>query len=60
MFDVVGGGQQGVSGERLKALGRILQINEEILSEVADQFEIGYATMVAYEDFQMYYFEVFS
>ena len=36
LFDIMGGGQQFITGERLKTLGRILQINDEIMQEVAD------------------------
>lgn len=49
-----------ISGERLKTLGKILGITDEYMNEVAEQIDISYASLVQYEEFQMYYFEIFQ
>ena len=49
-----------VTGERLKVLGRIIGINDDILTEIAESFEITYTSLIQFEDFQMYYFDVIS
>lgn len=35
-------------------------INDDILSEVAEMMEFMYSSVIGFEDFQIYYFEVFS
>ncbi|CDW73237.1 UNKNOWN [Stylonychia lemnae] len=60
LFDIVAAGQINISGERMKLLGRIISINEDIMQNICDQFDVGFTTIVSYEDFQMYYFEVFQ
>eukprot|EP00347_Sterkiella_histriomuscorum_P004642 403359675 len=60
LFDIIGAGQQYISGERLKLLGRILAVNQEIMQEVLDQFDLTYTSIIQFEDFQMFYFEVFQ
>lgn len=37
-----------------------MNINEDIMSDVAEQFDINYSTLIQFEEFQMYYFEVFQ
>jgi hypothetical protein len=61
LFDVIGGGQNYVSGERSKVLARAIGVSERVIDETADE-TCGFtcATMVGFQDFQLLYFEMFS
>ena len=48
-----------ISGERLKTLGRIIGVSEESLALVAEEFEIHYSSAIQFEEFQMYYYDLF-
>jgi len=37
LFDIVGGGQNLISGERAKILARIIGISEKVVDEAADE-----------------------
>ena len=46
LFDIIGGGQQVISGERLKTLGKILGITDEYMNEVSEQIDMNYASVI--------------
>jgi hypothetical protein len=61
IFDILAAGQPLITGERLKTLGiRVLSINDEIIEDVSMQHGIKYSSMVGFEEFQVFYFEVFQ
>ena len=49
-----------VSTERLKSLGRIIGVMEESLNVVAEMLDFNYNSSIWFEDFQAYYYEIFS
>ena len=51
MFDIVGGGQQFITGERLKTIGRIIGINEQILDDTAEANGICFTKLISFDDF---------
>lgn len=51
LYDIVGGGQHIISGERLKTLGRVLGITEEYLNEVGESLDIKSSTLINYESY---------
>lgn len=61
LYDILGGGQHFVSGERSKTLARIVGISESVIDDTADEIcGINASSIVAFADFQMLYFEIFS
>lgn len=61
IFDILSAGQPIITGERLKALGkRVLAIHEEIIDDIANGQGLKYSSMVGFEEFQVFYFEVFQ
>lgn len=61
LFDILGGGQHFVSGERAKVLARQIGVSEKVIDETADEVcGFNSASMVGFNDFQMLYFEIFS
>ena len=50
-----------ITGERLKTLGRrVISLNDSLIDEVAEKQGIRYSTVITYEHFQAFYFEVFE
>ncbi len=61
LFDILGAGQPLITGERLKVLGlRVLSIKDDIIDEVAQNQHLKYSSVVGFEEFQVFYFELFS
>lgn len=61
LFDIVGAGQPVITGERMRVLGeRVLGIIDEVMDSVFEAHGLSYKSMCSFEDFQVYYFEVFS
>ena len=60
-FDIVAGGQQQITSERAKTLGRMLGLSEALIDSASDEiFELTESTLMQFEDFQLFYFELFS
>ena len=62
LFDIIGGGQSNITGERAKVLGRtLIGISENLLDDCCENmFDICQSSILAYEDFQLLYFELFN
>ena len=61
LFDILGAGQPLITGERLKVIGaRVLSIKDEFIEGVCERQEIKYSSVITYEEFQMFYFELFK
>lgn len=60
LFDILGGGQHFVSGERAKGLGRCLGFAEYEIDETAEEIGITSYSLVNFPDFQMLYYKIFS
>lgn len=60
LFDILGGGQLYVSGERAKVLARVVGIAEQVVDGAAENQNLTQCSMVGFPDFQMLYFEIFS
>jgi len=60
-FDIVGGGQQAITGERAKVLARMMGCNEQLIDSTAEEvFEFSQSSLVYFEDFHLLYFEIFK
>ena len=62
LFDIIGGGQNVITGERAKVLGRTLMgLSESMLDECSEEIlDLGQASLVTYDEFQLLYFEIFK
>ena len=62
LFDIVGGGQNVITGERAKVLARTLMgLSEALIDDACEQvFDIGHASLLTYDEFQLLYFELFK
>ena len=62
LFDIIGGGQNVISGERAKVLGRTLMgLSEAMIDETSEQvFDMSQASLITYDEFQLLYFEIFK
>ena len=55
IFDIIGGGQQIISQERLLVLGRLLGIDSLLLDAKKQRLQ----SIVSFDDFQLFYFDIF-
>lgn len=62
IFDIIGGGQNNITGDRAKVLGRtLIGISEGLIDRCCeDMFDINSSSIVTFEEFQMIYFELFN
>ncbi len=51
LFDILGGGQHFVSGERAKGLARSIGVAEQIIDDIAEETGLMSASMVGFPDF---------
>jgi hypothetical protein len=60
-FDILGAGQPLITGERLKILGmRVLSLSDDLVEEVSLRQHIKFSSIVGFEEFQTFYFELFT
>lgn len=62
LFDIIGGGQNVITGERSKVLGRTLMgLQEAMIDETCESvLDLTQASLVTYDEFQLMYFEIFK
>ena len=62
LFDIIGGGQNNITGERAKVLGRtLIGLSESFIDNCCEEmFDIGQSSLVSFEEFQLVYFELFN
>ncbi len=52
LFDIIGGGQHFVSGERAKVLARVIGVSERVIDSIAEEvFGITQNSIVDFDDF---------
>ena len=53
LFDIIGGGQNTITGERAKVLGRtLLGLSEQVIDTCCEEmFDIGQSSLVGFEEF---------
>ena len=61
-FDVIGGGQSSITGERVKCLAKLLGISNKSVDTASEElFEhLNQSTLVSFEDFQLLYYQLFD
>ena len=62
LFDIIGGGQNVITGERAKVLGRTLMgLSEVTIEECCEHMlDLTQASLLTYDEFQLLYFELFK
>ena len=62
LFDIIGAGQNVMTGERAKVLGRTLMgLSDSLIDQCCENiFDLKQASLVTFEDFQLLYFEIFK